>query len=411
MPPSVAELRGIYRFVGVAKMPLQASIFAPRIKGRKKRLSMKQKYDVAAYVWPAYSNTSETKRFWPFPMGEWESVINAVPKFHGHRQPRVPLWGYVNESDPRVMEMEIDAAVEHGVNVFIYDWYFYNDDFFMEKCLTEGFLRARNVNKIKFYLMWANHDVNGVWNKATASNGDLHKVLWDARVTGEQFARIRARALRFFQHPSYYKIDGKPVFMIYDADKFISGFQDIDAAADAIKAFGEEVMQAGFPGLHIQCSLRYDAGTLSPDGITGASVQRDWLEKLGVASMTHYQYIHMDYFKDGDDYSDIADKSFKIMRNIAATYKIPYVPHVTIGWDNNARFNDDVRRNIIANGNPAKFERALREAKKILEESPELPGLVTINSWNEWTEGSYLQPDEHFGYGYLKAVQNVFGKV
>ena len=34
--------------------------------------------------------------------------------------------------------------------------------------------------------------------------------------------------------------------------------------------------------------------------------------------------------------------------------------------------------------------------------------LVTINSWNEWTETSYLQPDNLYGYGYLEAVKEVF---
>ena len=34
--------------------------------------------------------------------------------------------------------------------------------------------------------------------------------------------------------------------------------------------------------------------------------------------------------------------------------------------------------------------------------------LITINSWNEWTETSYLEPDNVYGYGYLKAVKKVF---
>ncbi len=42
-------------------------------------------------------------------------------------------------------------------------------------------------------------------------------------------------------------------------------------------------------------------------------------------------------------------------------------------------------------------------------DSHDLPApLVIINSWNEWTEGSYLQPDDLYGYGMLEAVKRVF---
>lgn len=39
---------------------------------------------------------------------------------------------------------------------------------------------------------------------------------------------------------------------------------------------------------------------------------------------------------------------------------------------------------------------------------PNQAPLITINSWNEWTETSYLQPCNVYGYGYLKAIQDVF---
>ena len=50
----------------------------------------------------------------------------------------------------------------------------------------------------------------------------------------------------------------------------------------------------------------------------------------------------------------------------------------------------------------------MREAKKFADEHPGQAPLITINSWNEWTETSYLMPCNKFGYGYLNAVKNVF---
>ena len=85
---------------------------------------MGQKYDVAAYIWPAYTGDEPRAHiFWDKGIGEWQSVMTAEKKFPEHNWPRKPVWGYVNEADPFVMEMEIEAAVSHGVNVFIYDWY------------------------------------------------------------------------------------------------------------------------------------------------------------------------------------------------------------------------------------------------------------------------------------------------
>lgn len=46
-------------------------------------------YDVAAYVWPAYTGReTRTRMFWPEGMGEWQTVKNAAPKYQGHTWPR-----------------------------------------------------------------------------------------------------------------------------------------------------------------------------------------------------------------------------------------------------------------------------------------------------------------------------------
>ena len=62
------------------------------------------------------------------------------------------------------------------------------------------------------------------------------------------------------------------------------------------------------------------------------------------------------------------------------------------------------------NSTPEKFEAVLRRAKGWCDAntSAGMPRLITVNSWNEWTEGSYLEPDKRFGSGYLDAVGRVF---
>ena len=135
-------------------------------------------YDVAAYVWPAYSDAPEMRWAFPEGIGEWERVRQARPKFEGHRAVHEPLWGYLNEADPYVMEMQINAAADHGVNVFIYDWYWYDRRPFLEGCLNNGYLRARNNGRVKFFLMWANHPLRRLGQQRAlqgASSRDHHR--------------------------------------------------------------------------------------------------------------------------------------------------------------------------------------------------------------------------------------------
>ncbi len=98
-------------------------------------------------------------------------------------------------------------------------------------------------------------------------------------------------------------------------------------------------------------------------------------------------------------------KEWRILNN---EFEIPYYPHISVGWDNNPRF-EMFRPGVVKNNTPENFEKALRVAKEYADAHPGQVPLITINSWNEWTETSYLMPCTLYGYGYLKAVRNVFG--
>ena len=364
-----------------------------------------RQYDVAAYLYPAYvADDPRLRPFWPMGIGEWETVMTMQRRNPGHYWNRTPLWGYINEADPSVMEMEIDQATRHGINVFIFDWYWFDGRPFMETTLTNGFLRAPNRDKMKFYLMWANHDVVNTWD-TRISRLPEQNVIWRGAVDRQEFEKVCRRNIElFFSQPEYYKIDGKPVFMIYDVKNFIDGLGGIREAADAVKWFRREVKKAGFPGLDLQFTMW--GPNLNYSGFDAGKTDKPedaFVTQLGFTSSSHYQFCH--FTNVNDDYNNIMGRVREEWSKIDSTFSIPYYPHVSIGWDNSPRITHSA---VVRDNTPENFARALRAARDYAARHPDQAPLITINSWNEWTETSYLQPDNVYGYGYLEAVKKVF---
>jgi len=361
------------------------------------------KYDIAAYVWPSYTGDEPRARiFWEEGYGEWQTVKKMQPKFEGHLWPRKPLWGYVNEADPYVMEMEIEAAVSHGVNVFIYDWYWFDDQPFLEQCLDNGFLKARNNHKMKFYLMWANHTANTMWDKRTA---DLRIPVWDGAVDRKTFDFIVERTIqKYFSHPCYYKIDGKPVYMLFDIPNFVRGLGGMENAKKALAYFREKTIEAGFPGLELQVCIKGSRkmDVMMEEGLTVTEA----INQLGFDSGSFYQY--RDLVATNRAYPELLEDALKEGKRIENTLNFKAYPHVSVGWDSNPRYNQ-FHDDVCFDNTPENVQKAFEIAKKYIDDHPELPApLITVNSWNEWTETSYLQPDDLYGYGYLEAIKKVF---
>jgi hypothetical protein len=340
--------------------------------------------------------------FWNEGYGEWQTVKAMQPRFEGHTWPRRPLWGYVNEADPYVMEMQIEAASRHGVNVFIYDWYWYDNRPFLEQCLNNGYLKAKNNDKVKFYLMWANHTANSMWDKRIS---DLRVPIWDGAVDRKTFDFIVHRTIEnYFSHPSYYKIDGKPVYMIFDTPNLVRGLGGMEETKRALAYFKEETIKAGFPGLELQVCYRKPA--YRTQILEGDTTILQFINQAGFDSVSWYQF--RDFCHMNLPYPTILERIKPELAQMEHELDITFYPHVSVGWDSNPRYNifhDDV----CTDNTPENVQKGFELAKEYVDTHPNLKApLITVNSWNEWTETSYLQPDDLYGYGYLEALKKVF---
>ena len=96
---------------------------------------------------------------------------------------------------------------------------------------------------------------------------------------------------------------------------------------------------------------------------------------------------------------------------------MPYHPNVSMGWDSSPRTvasetfeNRGYPFCAILDGNtPAAFGAALARARDFVLAGDDDHPVVTINAWNEWTEGSYLLPDTVTGTAHLEQIRAVFG--
>ena len=367
---------------------------------------MKQKYDIAAYIWPAYTGKEpRTRIFWEEGIGEWQTVKKATAKYEGHTWPRKPLLGYEDEADPAVMEKQIELATSHGVNVFIYDWYWFDHRPFLEQCLNDGFLKAKNNEKMRFYLMWANHDANYTWDLRNSDN--VHETIWQGFCGKADFDTVCNRVIsRYFAKENYYKIDGCPVFNIYDVDNLIKGLGSIEKTREAIADFRKKTKAAGFKDLHLQLTS-WGEHIHNFSGVDSEKryATHEIVSLLDFDSVTNYQFVH--FVNIDRPYREILPDVKRVWDYYDSEYTVPYFPHVSIGWDNNPRFKG-FRGGIVKENTAEEVKKGFEMAKEYIDTHPDRAPLITVNSWNEWTETSHLLPDDINGYGYLEAIRDTF---
>ena len=377
---------------------------------------MSKDFQIAVYYFPNYHLDPRNAQVHGPGWSEWELVKRAEPRFPGHRQPKVPLWGYTDEADPGVMAQKIAAAADHGVDVFLFDWYWYNDGPFLQRGLEEGFLGAPNNDRLKFACMWANHDwVHIHPAKRYEILNQKSPLLYPGTLTRTAFDAAVDHVIQcYFKHPSYWLLDGCPYFSFYDLPALIKSFGSMNETRRALADFRARVKAAGFPDLHLNQVL-WNQGILP-----GEQAVRDpnqYLKELGFDSYTSYVWIHHAVMPDFPTtaYTRVLQTYLDYWQRTAGEIDLPYFPNASMGWDSSPRTIPSDRWEtsgypftpVLEGNTPAAFRAALQAIRDRIDAAGS-PKIITINSWNEWTEGSYLEPDTETGLGYLEAIRDVF---
>lgn len=135
-------------------------------------------------------------------------------------------------------------------------------------------------------------------------------------------------------------------------------------------------------------------------------------KKAGFDSVSHYVWLPDWKGKYKQDYGELIEKRSNEWETFERESGLTYFPSVSPGWDATPRGvlhgSYKPRRYpwwpIVVGENPELFAnflgRAIRYTKKHND-----PKLCFIASWNEWSEGHYMEPDKRFGTAWLEAVR------
>lgn len=272
--------------------------------------------------------------------------------------------------------------------------------------------------------MWANHDWLNI-QPATFDNGRI--ALTQGEVSAALWDTISTYIVeKYFKQPNYWKVDGKPYFSIYEIITFINGVGGIEEAKKAIQLLDAKTKAAGFPGVHfnIMSWMVNDDLVKTITGPSAPANAKEMVKALGTESVSTYCYIHhySNWSKDGFPTVSVEkpfEESKAYWKKFIAEYPdVLYTPNISMGWDASPRciqsdkfeMRDYPWTPVFTGNTPASFQKQLQEAKIFLDEYNPKHKIVVLNSWNEWTEGSYLLPEKKYGDAYLKAIKAVYGK-
>ena len=343
---------------------------------------------VLAFYLPQFHPTPENDLWWGTGFTEWTNVVKARPSYRGHHQPHLPTdLGFYDLRTPETLHRQALLARRYGIEGFCVYYYNFGGQRVLSRPL-EAVLANPDI-PFRWCLCWANENWTRHWD------GGEREILLAQSYDAETLAAIIGDAMRQAADPRYIRVNDRPLFLVYrplllpDAPGF---------AAQCRAAFAA----AGFAGVHLvyvesmeavdrkvsPADLGFDACVEFPPH--GRAVPATSAAEILKADWNGYRY----------DYPET-------IRAFVGRDSVPYprYPAVFPSWDNTPR--QPLNGTSFDGASPEAFrvyaEEKIEEIRRFLMGDERL---LFVNAWNEWAEGTHLEPDAAHGHRWLEALRD-----
>ena len=338
---------------------------------------------IIAFYLPQFHPIPENDKVWGKGFTEWTNTKKSKPRFDGHYQPRVPHKdiGYYKLDNIETIKKQIKLAKEHGIYGFCFYYYWFSGKRLMEKPL-DLFLEHKEID-FPFCLCWANENWTRRWD------GLDKEVLIKQEYNLDDNKKFIEDIRKYLLDDRYIKIDNKPLLLVYKPE-------NIPNFLNMIKEWREYARELGIGELYI--ITQGDAFNVNSYNNTVVDGEFDFpphaMEFTNVKLNNRSTTRAYDYKKTVDMVDKLYRKHFPLK---------DYYYTVTMAWDNSPRRKENYF--VYCNYNIESFYKWLRiiirETRKRHKKDNRF---IFINAWNEWAEGTYLEPDEKCGYANINTL-------
>ncbi|MEM4972665.1 MAG: glycoside hydrolase family 99-like domain-containing protein [Candidatus Hadarchaeales archaeon] len=303
-----------------------------------------------------------------------------------------PVLGEYDSRDLALIETHVNWAREAGIDFFAINWT--GEGAWEDNALKSSFLPVAEKTGFKFCLVYDSYFNLNKLN--TRISYDFNGFITPGQRRGEKFlSDLAYLESTYFRSPSYLKIDGRPLLIIYavrefrNAQRYLEKWRsrevDVQPFTIADVVFWSE--------LSISDLKKPSIRTIGRRLLDFLTLKTRWkvIEKYfdGITGYCMYDPRRVSNFLNR------VKKEFRKFHKLARESNLSFVPSPMPGYDD---------RNLRGYDRPVipRSEQFYREFFRLCcDFLDDRLGMVVITSFNEWHEGTEIEPSKEFGDTYL----------